>query len=228
MEVKNQAYILGDDFFLVCRAFSDSMLSSFSSFKKLITCPYGWFPLSRDTYQRHCFRLCASSFPQLWFRVARLQQQYCFKALIIPLAHHPLWWGWELSWIKNQTGGKFTCVYSAIISLILQTVVLTWLKGLHMSKQGRARWHKLLQRTLSLTKPCLCWALLPSSKLFNTGFEYIAVKCFAGCLGKTGRCWSSACFKGAKDENEMKEQRWDMGRMWRELIDIRVWMMLIL
>lgn len=73
MELNNLACVLVDDFFLLCRAFSDSMLSSFSFFKELLSCPCGWVSWS-ESLNQNFWEICASS------SAARLEEQYSFKA----------------------------------------------------------------------------------------------------------------------------------------------------
>lgn len=150
----------------------------FPFFKKVLSCYYGLFPWSRDSPKKYFWEVRAASFCWLWFHVARLQWQYSFKAAYL-LSNHSLgtpstvlkmgsgnWAG-----LKAKMGEK---LHSFIVpSLLWSYKQLYWQdwRVFTLAIRENQECHKLvLQQTLSVMKPWLCWALLPSSKLFNASF----------------------------------------------------------
>lgn len=121
----------------------------------------------RDSLNQYFWELCASSFPQLWFHVARLEEQYSFKATCVFFSHSlstpstVLRMGFG-NWaaLKIKMGEKLTLIYNTITSLILHLYCTP-------ANKEDQEYNKIVEQQTGVPKLWLLWAWLPSSKLFN-------------------------------------------------------------
>lgn len=181
MEVKNLDYVLADDFFLLCRTFSDSELPSISSSKKLLSCPYGWVPQSerqpKPVFLRNTclfFSSAVVSYCKTW-KAILFQGHLCllqsFPCHTVHCAENGIW---ELTCVGNKNVWKITLIYSAITFLILHLYCTA------VNKEEQECYKLVEQQTLSQSHDCFGLDFqVPSSSM-------LAVKCFAQGLGK--RC----------------------------------------
>lgn len=87
MSMNNLACVLMDDFFLLCRCFQIPYCLCFPFLKSCFLIPVAEFLSLRGSLNQYFWEVCGSSFPQLWFRIARLEEQYSFKATCVFFSH---------------------------------------------------------------------------------------------------------------------------------------------
>lgn len=169
LEVNNLACVLADDFFTCYAGHLQIPCCRCLHFPFLKSCclvPMVEFLGLRDSLKQYFWEVCASSFPQLQCHIARLEEQYSFKATCVFFScslgtpSTVLTMGFE-NWaaLKTKIGEK---LYSSIVPSLL------WSLMLHTSKHGRSKMSWTSIATNSVPKPWLLWAWLqvPSCSMF--------------------------------------------------------------
>lgn len=162
--MNNLACVLADDFSCCVGNFQIPCRLHFPFLKSCYLVPMVEFLSLRDSLNQYFWEVCASSFPQLWCHIARLEEQYSFKATCVFLScclgtpSTVLRMGFG-NWaaLKTKMGEK---LYSFIVPSLL------WSLMLHTSKQGRSKvsWSS---KATNCPKAMIAMGLTSSSKLFN-------------------------------------------------------------